>query len=75
MAGALHQGHGKSAEHQELKRRYKQLERSFTDKAIKKEVLENFLNRRPTLLGRSSKRSGRNLSGERWCVRCARPCA
>lgn len=55
VSGALRQGSGKTTEHLELERRYKQLERAFTDVAIKKELLENFLNQRPSVPGRSSR--------------------
>lgn len=48
VATALRQGAGKSAEVLALEKRLKQLERAFTDVAIKKELLERFLTERPT---------------------------
>lgn len=49
---ALRQGSGKSPEVMALEKRCKQLERAFTDVAIKKELLERFLAERPTRPGR-----------------------
>ena len=48
MAVALRQGTGKSGREVELEKRIKDLERAFTDVAIKKELLERFLAERPT---------------------------
>lgn len=48
MAVALRQGTGKSGRELELEKRIKDLERAFTDVAIKKELLERFLAERPT---------------------------
>jgi transposase len=48
MAVALRQGTGKSGRELELEKRVKDLERAFTDVAIKKELLERFLAERPT---------------------------
>lgn len=48
MALALRQGSGRSARELDLEKRLKQLERAFTDVAIKKELLERFLAERPT---------------------------
>jgi transposase len=48
MAVALRQGTGKSGREVELEKRVKDLERAFTDVAIKKELLERFLAERPT---------------------------
>jgi transposase-like protein len=47
VSTALRQGAGKSAEVLALEKRLKQLERAFTDVAIKKELLERFLAERP----------------------------
>lgn len=55
ISGALRQGDGKSARELALERRVKDLERAFTDVAIKKELLERFLAERPTRPGRSVK--------------------
>ena len=55
VAAALRRGSGKSAEVLALEKRCKQLERAFTDVAIKKELLERFLAERPTRPGRSLK--------------------
>jgi transposase-like protein len=52
MQGALRQGNGKTPRELELERRVKDLERAFTDVAIKKELLERFLAERPTRPGR-----------------------
>ena len=54
-ATALRQGSGKSPREVELEKRLKDLERAFTDVAIKKELLERFLSERPTKPGRWSK--------------------
>ena len=48
MAVTLRQGTGKSGRELELEKRVKDLERAFTDVAIKKELLERFLAERPT---------------------------
>ena len=55
MTGALRQGEGKTSREVALERRVKDLERAFTDVAIKKELLERFLAERPTRPGRSVK--------------------
>jgi len=55
MAVALRQGSGKSSREIELEKRVKDLERAFTDVAIKKELLERFLSQRPTVPGKWSK--------------------
>jgi transposase len=55
MAAALRQGSGKSSREIELEKRVKDLERAFTDVAIKKELLERFLAQRPTRPGKWSK--------------------
>jgi transposase-like protein len=55
MSVALRQGSGKSGREIELEKRVKDLERAFTDVAIKKELLERFLAQRPTLPGKWSK--------------------
>jgi transposase len=52
VSSALRQGGGKSPEVTALEKRCKQLERAFTDVAIKKELLERFLAERPTRPGR-----------------------
>jgi transposase-like protein len=55
MSQALRQGTGKSPRELELEKRLKQVERAFTDVAIKKELLERFLAERPTVPGKWSK--------------------
>jgi transposase-like protein len=55
MAVALRQGTGKSGREIELEKRLRDLERAFTDVAIKKELLERFLGERPTRPGKWSK--------------------
>lgn len=52
VAGALRQGSGKSPREAMLEKKLKDLERAFTDVAIKKELLERFLSERPTRPGR-----------------------
>jgi transposase-like protein len=52
---ALRQGTGKSPRELELEKRLKQVERAFTDVAIKKELLEKFLAERPTGPGKWSR--------------------
>ena len=49
---ALRQGTGKSPRELELEKRLMQVERAFTDVAIKKELLERFLAERPTVPGK-----------------------
>jgi len=49
---ALRQGSGKTPRELQLEKRVKDLERAFTDVAIKKELLERFLAERPTRPGR-----------------------
>ena len=55
MSQALRQGTGKSPEELRLEKRLKEVERAFTDVAIKKELLERFLAERPTVPGKWSK--------------------
>ena len=55
MSVALRQGSGKSSREIQLEKRVKDLERAFTDVAIKKELLERFLSQRPTRPGTWSK--------------------
>lgn len=55
MAVALRQGSGKSSREIVLEKRVKDLEKAFTDVAIKKELLERFLSERPTRPGKWSK--------------------
>jgi transposase-like protein len=55
MTVALRQGTGKTPRELDLEKRLKQLERAFTDVAIKKELLERFLADRPTVPGKWSK--------------------
>jgi transposase-like protein len=55
ISGALRQGDGKTPRELALERRVKDLEKAFTDVAIKKELLERFLADRPTRPGRSVK--------------------
>jgi transposase-like protein len=55
ISGGLRQGDGKTPRELALERRVKDLERAFTDVAIKKELLERFLAERPTRPGRSVK--------------------
>jgi transposase-like protein len=55
MSQALRQGTGKSPEELRLEKRLKEVERAFTDVAIKKELLERFLSERPTVPGKWSK--------------------
>jgi transposase-like protein len=55
MSQALRQGTGKSPKELRLEKRLKEVERAFTDVAIKKELLERFLAERPTVPGKWSK--------------------
>ena len=49
----MRQGTGQSAREIELEKKLKTLERAFTDLAIRHELAQNFLEKRPTKPGRS----------------------
>lgn len=55
VGNAMRQGSGRTPREVELEKKLRQLERAFTDVAIRKEVLENALKVRPFLPGRRTR--------------------
>jgi transposase-like protein len=55
LGQALHQGDARTAEERELERRLRGLERAFTDLAIRHELVQREMAKRPSQPGRSSR--------------------